>query len=541
MVVYNLRRKNLTPLEQRNIAIPIINGEYDKCHMYNMYHSNNDILEISDGFPHSSLLQNSSLSIIPCPNGWNYDTTYYDNTLVTQFSLVCDNAWWPSFSTTLFYLGSLVGNILLGWVSDRWGRRFAFFCVLFPDVLLSVATAFSPNYLVFTILRTFSGMCFPALYQVSFILALELMGPRYRTMVGMMMTICFALSMSLLAILGYILRDWASLSLATSVPFVILFSYYWIIPESPRWLLSKNKIDEAEKIVQKIAETNKKPIPVNFLHRLMEGSSTLTNSSETRLESSKVVTPIEILKYPKIRLRFLILSFNWIANAVVYNGLSFNVTNLGIGDHHAFLIGGLIEVPSHLITWYLMDHWGRRPVLCIMMFFGGLSCVSSLFISGNNTWLTLLLAMIGKFGNAASFGVFYVFVGELLPTVIRSQAMGIAGFIAGVGLLGFPYIIRLGEYNKVYPLVVMGFLSLSGGIMSLFLPETLRISLPQTLEDGEAMKADIPLLSKIMQNKNRKKSESRNTKEMELCNGTELEELCPSAGRQVNSDITSNS
>jgi MFS family permease len=51
--------------------------------------------------------------------------------------------------------------------------------------------------------------------------------------------------------------------------------------------------------------------------------------------------------------------------------------------------------------------------------------------------------MIGKFGIAASFAVFYVFVGELLPTVLRSQAMGIASFIAGIGLLGFPYIVYL--------------------------------------------------------------------------------------------------
>jgi hypothetical protein len=57
--------------------------------------------------------------------------------------------------------------------------------------------------------------------------------------------------------------------------------------------------------------------------------------------------------------------------------------------------------------------------------------------------MTISLAMIGKFGIAASFAVFYVFVGELLPTVLRSQAMGIASFIAGIGLLGFPYIVHL--------------------------------------------------------------------------------------------------
>jgi len=64
------------------------------------------------------------------------------------------------------------------------------------------------------------------------------------------------------------LRNWYSLSLATSVPFILLFSYYWIIPESPRWLLSKNRIDEAEVIVQSMAKMNGKTVPTNFLRKM---------------------------------------------------------------------------------------------------------------------------------------------------------------------------------------------------------------------------------------------------------------------------------
>lgn len=67
---------------------------------------------------------------------------------------------------------------------------------------------------------------------------------------------------------GYLLRHWFTLSLATSVPFVLLFSYYWIIPESPRWLLSKNRIDEAEVIVQRMAKINGKTVPNNFLRKM---------------------------------------------------------------------------------------------------------------------------------------------------------------------------------------------------------------------------------------------------------------------------------
>lgn len=103
--------------------------------------------------------------------------------------------------------------------------------------------------------------------------------------------------------------------------------------------------------------------------------------------------------------------------------------------------------------------------------------------------------MIGKFGIAASFAVFYVFVGELLPTVLRSQAMGIASFIAGIGLLTFPYIVHLAVYSRVLPLIVMGSLSVAGAVTSIFLPETLNIHLPQTIEEGEQFGADFKLWS----------------------------------------------
>lgn len=55
--------------------------------------------------------------------------------------------------------------------------------------------------------------------------------------------------------------------------------------------------------------------------------------------------------------------------------------------------------------------------------------------------------MIGKFGIAASFGIIFLYASELLPTVVRSQAMAIASFVAGIGLIAFPYIVFLVSIN----------------------------------------------------------------------------------------------
>lgn len=65
------------------------------------------------------------------------------------------------------------------------------------------------------------------------------------------------------------------------------------------------------------------------------------------------------------------------------------------------------------------------------------------------------LAMLGRLCAAASFAVFYVQIGELLPTVVRSQAMGASSFISGLGLLTVPYIVSLvSNYNKKHFVVL---------------------------------------------------------------------------------------
>ena len=53
----------------------------------------------------------------------------------------------------------------------RYGRRTSFFCLLFMEISISIITCFSPNYVVFTVLRTINGFTFPAIFQIPFILS----------------------------------------------------------------------------------------------------------------------------------------------------------------------------------------------------------------------------------------------------------------------------------------------------------------------------------------------------------------------------------
>ena len=63
---------------------------------------------------------NESWPVSECKEGWTYDDSEYKDTLVTELDLVCDNQWWPKTSTMLFYVGSLFGNILFGYIADKY-------------------------------------------------------------------------------------------------------------------------------------------------------------------------------------------------------------------------------------------------------------------------------------------------------------------------------------------------------------------------------------------------------------------------------------
>jgi len=490
------------------------NHGYDPCLMYNVTSWSQLYQENGESWP---LQPNKDWDLVPCAHGWIFDKSEYENTLVTELELVCDKAWMVSTSTSLFYVGSLVGNVLFGHIADKYGRRFSFFTLLIMEVTLSIVVAFSPNYLVYTVVRTINGLTFPALFQIPFILCLEILGPAYRTMAGMMLCLVFAVALMILAGLAYIFNSWFSLALVISVPFLSLVVYWWIVPESPRWLLSTGRIDEAEVVVQKIARINKKDIPANFIHQLAaraskpasrrQSSATqetklLDGEDNSSLNISPTVTKDErsicdmMRGYPTARRNFLLINAIWMANSLVYNGLSYYSANLDVSAHLGFFISSAVEIPSYFLGWYAMDKWGRRWVLFETMMIGGLSCISCIFVPPDaDPWWTVGLAMIGKFQIACSFAVIYIYAGELMPTVVRSQAMGISSFVAGIGLLIFPYINSLGVISRILPLVIMGGFSCLGGVGALFLPETLWTHLPNTLEEGEAFGSDFNIFS----------------------------------------------
>jgi hypothetical protein len=74
------------------------------------------------------------------------------------------------------------------------------------------------------------------------------------------------------------------------------------------------------------------------------------------------------------------------ANEMVYVGLSYYGPVLGSDHYISFLLSSLVEIPSYLICWVVMDRWGRRWPLCVCMILSGVSCIITVLLSEGNQY-----------------------------------------------------------------------------------------------------------------------------------------------------------
>ncbi|ETN64759.1 organic cation transporter [Anopheles darlingi] len=482
--------ENFTVEERKMYAIPVMQDgdgveSYSKCSRYSVDWK--EILNYSDTDTPLPT-PNASWPTEPCLDGWEYNTSTVQSSIVIDFNLVCDYDIYPTLGLVALNTGGPVGVYLFGLLNDRAGRRISYFSCLATLLAGSFITAASTSFWMWAFSRVIVGLTIPAVYQIPFIIALELVGPNYRSFVTVMTCTFYTFGIMMLAGVTYLIRDWVELTLYTSVPFLLYFLYLLVMPESPRWLLMKGKLEQALAILEKMARVNGKQLPESFRNRLQQ--RVLAEKNRTTKHTEPTIGAFDLCKTPNMRLKTILITLNWFANETVYLGLSYYGPSLGENQYLSFFLSSLVEIPSYIICWIIMDRWGRRWPMCLLMILSGISCIVTVVLTEDAVTETLILYLLSKSMISASFLIIYPFAGELYPTQVRGVGIGTSSYIGGLGLIVIPFITYLGKENLRLPLVIMGFVSVLGGFTGLRLPETLHHRLPQTLEEGELFGAD---------------------------------------------------
>lgn len=306
---------------------------------------------------------------------------------------------------------------------------------------------------------------------------MEMIGTKYRELVSVLFHIPFSMGYLLIPLIAYYIRDWQHLQFALSIPSIFLLSYYWLIAESPRWLLTVGRVEESAKILEKAAKMN--DLPHENIRFNLE-----TLQSAKKDQTVQKGNFLDLVRTPNMRMKTMFMNFNWMSCGLCFYGLAQYIGHAGGNIFVNVAVAAAIKMPGFIFAIFMMKKLGRRKTLMIASVLSGLA-ILIIGITPEKPEFTVPLASIGVFWISISFPTVYLYGGELFPTVVRNVGLGTASTFARFGSMLAPFVADLDVTAYWLPPVVFGIFPLISAVLVFFLPETRGELLPETLEDGE--------------------------------------------------------
>ncbi|KOO41213.1 MFS transporter [Priestia koreensis] len=382
--------------------------------------------------------------------------------------------------TSSAVIGSLIGALWLGNLTDKFGRKAMYVVDLLAFVIFAALTAFAQAPWQLILFRFLLGIGIGADYPISATLVSEFSPTKergkYSTFLGAMWFVG-AVTAYIVGVLLLPLGDsaWRYMLLIGAVFALIVFFFRVTLPESPRWLASRGREKEAEEIMLKI--TGQKVI--------------IPPSTKPKQKMG------DLFSKSFFRRTFFVCGF-WFCYAVAYYGISMYTPTIlkpftNGSQLLVYLGSGTVSVLGLLgaiIGLNLVERIGRRPL--IITSFTGLSLaliVLALNPAPSFQFLVILFSMAVLFANMGGGILNFVYPTELFPTGIRASASGLATGVSRIGsimgILVFPNLVAAWGNSKA--LWFFAGISLIGLIISgILAPETKGKNL-------EELNADLPL------------------------------------------------
>ena len=349
-------------------------------------------------------------------------------------------------------IGAFLGALFWGTISDYIGRRTSFQATVGLFALFTGLVAASWNVASLVVFRFLSNFGLGGEVPVTATLASEFSPGRIRgSMAGNILAafpvglvVAAGLSLMIIPTLG-----WRALFVVGVVPAVLLFFVRRYMPESVRYLLSKGRVAEAERTVMQIEQ--------RALGRALTAEE-LKAVAQVKPEVAVPtgITVFELFAPGRARTTVLVwivsFAFLWASNGILFM-LPTILTQRGIPLTQAIsfqlvqAIGGFF---GYSACSFLIDRYGRRPVLFLYYFVGAFF---HLWFAMSSGFTMYVAAFLVGWVNPGAFGPTGVYVSELHPTHLRATAVGwffgigrIGSFLAPA-VVGFMLAYGLGGYT----------------------------------------------------------------------------------------------
>jgi MFS transporter, putative metabolite:H+ symporter len=350
--------------------------------------------------------------------------------LQSKFSTLVQNAQFVSFT----FFGMTIGALVTGFLGDRFGRRFTYQFNLAIFGLASLAAAFAPDNTTLNWLRLIMGLGLGAEIVVGYSTLTEFVPPSSRGRWLAFMAFLVVSGLPVTTLLGNLIIPnfgWRPLFVIAGVGALIVWYLRKSLPESPRWLESSGRTDEAEAVLQAIEQeasgagplpTPAAPVPAPAF-------------SLASLFQGDLLRRMLVGSWVLITVNTLIFGFvTWIPQFFVTQGVS-------VARSLAYTLVIVIGSPiGCAIGAFCADAVGRRPTII------GASIASLIFGSLYPfAPAPVLLLIIGFLLIVAIYVqvavLFGVYTPELFPTEVRLRANGICNTFGRAATIVSPFIV----------------------------------------------------------------------------------------------------
>uniref|UniRef100_A0A8D2JS81 Major facilitator superfamily (MFS) profile domain-containing protein n=1 Tax=Sciurus vulgaris TaxID=55149 RepID=A0A8D2JS81_SCIVU len=292
----------------------------------------------------------------PCMDGWVYDRSSFLSTTVTEWDLVCESQSLNSVAKFFFMAGMLMGSIVCGYLTDRFGRRLLMTWSLFQLAIAETCAALAPTFLVYCSLRLLAGMSTTTILTNTVLLIVEWTTPKCQAMGATMAIVSCNLGQITIGGLAYGIRNWHTLQLVVSIPIFFLFIFSRWVSESARWLIINNKPEEGLQKLEKAARVNGMETSADAL--TMEAVRS-TMKEELQAAQNKP-SLCDLFHSPNLTKWICLLSLVRFAIALPTFGLFLHLQHLVTKVFLVQILLGAVSLPSNYVSIWTLNHKGRR-------------------------------------------------------------------------------------------------------------------------------------------------------------------------------------
>ena len=392
---------------------------------------------------------------------------------------------WEGFLTGTLALGCIAGCLIAGRVADKYGRKPGLLTAALIFAVSALGMAFSSSLTVFLIMRFAAGIGVGMASMLSplYIAEVSPASMRGRNVAINQLTIVTGILITNLV--NYTLADkgaeaWRWMFGLGFIPAALFFIGVLVLPESPRWLVKANRLQEAEKIMLKIGDAQFAFKTLNDISSSLSGS---TRQSYKDVFNKAV--------RPAVLVGIALAVFQQLCGInIVFNYTSTIFASVGANLNRQLfetVAIGIVNVCFTLVAMWQVDKLGRRPLMLIGSL--GLAVLYIVLAAGlQNKWnagLVSLFVLLAIATYATSLApVTWVLISEIFPNKIR----GVASSVAIVSLwiayfilvFTFPILAeKLGTYGPFYFYAVICFIGF------LFVRSKVKETKGKTLEELE--------------------------------------------------------